>query len=46
MRWQRKLQTGDRVQIPSDYLKSLGLKEGNIVVIEEKGKKRLLLEFR
>ncbi len=46
MRWRRRLQTGDRVQIPSDYLKSFGLKKGAVVIIEEKGKKRLLLEFK
>lgn len=46
MKWQRKIQTGDRVQIPSDYLKSFGLKKGDIVEIEEQGEKRLLLVFK
>ncbi len=41
MRWTRRIQIGDRVQIPSDYLKSFGLRKGDVVVIEEKGKKRL-----
>lgn len=45
MHWKRRIQIGDRVQIPSDYLKSFGLKKGDVVVIEEAGKKRLLLRF-
>jgi len=45
MRWKRKIQIGDRVQIPSDYLKSFGLKKGDNVIIEESGKKRLVLKF-
>lgn len=45
MKWKRRIQIGDRVQIPSDYLKSFGLKKGDKVLIEESGKRRLVLKF-
>jgi len=45
MKWTRKIQTGDRIQIPSDYLKSFGLKKGDKVIIEEDSDKKLIIRF-
>ena len=45
MRWKRKIQKGDRIQIPSDYLEWLGLRKGDFVLIDEAGKNKLLLKF-
>jgi AbrB family looped-hinge helix DNA binding protein len=45
MKWTMKIQKLGRIQIPTQYLKAYGIKEGDIVIIEEE-KDRLVLSFK
>ncbi len=45
MIWKRKIQIGDRIQIPSDYLEYRGLKKDDLVFLEESGN-NLILSFK
>lgn len=45
MKWVMKLQKIGRIQIPSKYLSAYNIKEGDFVLIEEAGEKKLLLSF-
>ncbi len=45
MRWIMKIQKLGRIQIPTKYLKAYNIKEGDIVIIEEKEDK-LILSFK
>ena len=45
MKWIYKIQKIGRIQIPSKYLSAYDMKEGDIVLIEEVGEKKLLLSF-
>jgi len=45
MKWVMKIQKIGRIQIPTKYLKAYNIKEGDIVIIEEKEKK-LVLSFK
>ncbi len=45
MKWRMKIQKLGRIQIPSKYLYSYKIEEGDIVIIKEKGKK-LILTFK
>ena len=45
MKWVMKLQKIGRIQIPSKYLSAYDIKEGDIVLIEESGEKKLVLSF-
>jgi bifunctional DNA-binding transcriptional regulator/antitoxin component of YhaV-PrlF toxin-antitoxin module len=45
MKWVMKIQKLGRIQIPTKYLKAYNLKEGDIVIIEEKGN-NLVLAFK
>ncbi|MBS3102412.1 hypothetical protein J4458_03110 [Candidatus Woesearchaeota archaeon] len=45
MKWAMKVQKIGRIQIPSTYLHAYDIKEGDIVLIEEEGEKKLLLSF-
>lgn len=45
MKWTMKIQKLGRIQIPTQYLKAYGIKEGDIVLIEEEGDK-LVLNFK
>lgn len=45
MKWIMKIQKLGRIQIPTKYLKAYNIKEGDIVLIEEKGDK-LILNFK
>jgi len=44
MRWTMKIQKLGRIQIPTKYLQAYNIKEGDIVIIEEKEDK-LILSF-
>jgi len=43
MEWTRKIQKLGRIQLPSQYLTANGFTEGDIVVVTEDQKKKLLL---
>ena len=45
MKWIMKIQKLGRIQIPTKYLKAYNIKEGNLVIIEEKEDK-LILSFK
>jgi AbrB family looped-hinge helix DNA binding protein len=45
MKWTMKIQKLGRIQIPTKYLKAYGIKEGDIVLIEEKEDK-LIISFK
>ena len=45
MKWKMKIQKLGRIQIPSKYLSAYKIKEGDMVIIQEKGKK-LILTFK
>ena len=45
MKWTMKVQKLGRIQIPTGYLKTYNLKEGDIVIIEEKEDK-LIISFK
>lgn len=45
MKWTMKIQKLGRIQIPTKYLKAYGIKEGDIVIIEEESNK-LTLNFK
>ncbi len=46
MKWINKIQKIGRIQIPMKYLTAYNIKEGNYVLIEEKGKNKLILTFK
>ncbi len=45
MKWKMKIQKLGRIQIPSKYLSAYEIKEGDMVIIQEKDKK-LILTFK
>ena len=45
MKWEMKIQKLGRIQIPTTYLKAYNIKEGDIVIIEEKENK-LVIRFK
>lgn len=45
MKWIMKIQKLGRIQVPTKYLSAYNIKEGDIVIIEEKGNK-LILSFK
>ncbi len=45
MKWVMKVQKIGRIQIPSKYLLAYNIKEGDTVLIEERGEKKLILSF-
>ena len=45
MKWEMKIQKLGRIQIPTSYLKAYRIKEGSIIIIEEKENK-LVVSFK
>lgn len=45
MKWVMKIQKIGRIQIPTKYLKAYNIKEGDVVIIEERENK-LILSFK
>ena len=45
MKWVMRIQKIGRIQIPSKYLSSYDIKQGDFVLIEESGEKKLILTF-